>query len=413
LLSITRESLSSHTIANSFEKWNNGASDWGRAMRNIRFRWFSLALAVGLACWIGWSDGAVVAQPQSLAPIARREIPAILIAQTPTEVPATVDNSKLSEADLLKLTPLKLPIKVSIGLYMSNLAQLDQTSETFDAAGYLMYTWRDSRLAYKPQQQETSRASSLDKIWHPAIEMVNFKSSTNSDTSIDILPDGTVLAQERFAKTLSSGLTLQKFPFDRQLLQIILESLKYDDRTVELVADSPKISIGTDSFVALSEWKIGAVTGTNDKSFFPPENQYYSRITVQVPVTRNYGFYVLKVMMPLLMITIASWSVFWIDPREFSTQIGIAFTNLLTVVALLLVINDTLPHVSYLTMMDGFTMICFLTILVAILVLIIAHRSTTKDNHHRAHKVQMLARSIVPIGFILSNLFLVVTMNFI
>ena len=175
-------------------------------MRNIRFRWFSLALAVGLACWIGWSDGSIVAQPQSLAPTALNEIPAIVIAQTPTNV----ENSKLSEADLLKLTPAQLPIKVSIGLYVSNLAGLDQTSETFDATGYLMYTWRDSRLAYKPQQNETSRGSSLDKIWHPAIEMVNFKSSTNSDTSVDILPDGTVLAQERFAKTLSSGLTLQK-----------------------------------------------------------------------------------------------------------------------------------------------------------------------------------------------------------
>jgi Neurotransmitter-gated ion-channel ligand binding domain/Neurotransmitter-gated ion-channel transmembrane region len=349
----------------------------------------------------------------TLAPKVVTVFPDILVAQTPTEVPVKLDSSKLREADLLKLTPLKLPIKVSVGLYMSNLAELDQTSETFDAAGYLIYTWRDSRLAYKPQQNEISRGSSLDKIWHPAIEMVNFKSSTNSDTSVDILPDGTVLAQERFAKTLSAGLTLQKFPFDRQSLQVVLESLKYDDRTVELVADSPKISIGTDSVVALSEWRIGAVTGTNNKSFFPPENQYYSRVTVQVPVTRNYGFYVLKVMMPLLLITIASWSVFWIDPREFSTQIGIAFTNLLTVVALLLVINDKLPHVGYLTMMDGFTMICFLTILVAILVLIIAHRLTTKDNHQRAYKVQKLARSIIPIGFVLLNFILVVSMNFI
>jgi hypothetical protein len=116
-------------------------------------------------------------------------------------------------------------------------------------------------------------------------------------------------------------------------------------------------------------------------------------------------------MLPLLLITTASWSVFWIDPQEFSTQIGIAFTNLLTVVALLLVINDTLPRVGYLTLMDGFTMICFMTILAAILVLIIAHRSTTTDNHHRAHKVQDLARLVVPSGFFLSNLCLIVIMN--
>ncbi len=372
-----------------------------------------MLIAVGLACWIALSGRSIVAQQPPFASNELPKIESMLVAQSAPEAPANADNSKLSEADLLKSTPIsKAPIKVSVGLHVSNLADINQTSETFDAAGYLMYSWRDPRLAYKHQQNETSRASSLDRIWHPAMEMVNFKSSTNSDTSVDILPDGTVQAQERFAKTLSSGLELQKSPFDRQSLQVVLESLKYDDRSVKLVADPAKISIGTDSFVSLSEWQIGAVTGINGRSFFPPEKQHYSRVTVEVQVKRNYGFYILKVMMPLLLITIASWSVFWIDPQEFSTQIGIAFTNLLTVVALLMVINDKLPHVGYLTLMDGFTMICFMTILVAILVLIVAHRSTTKDNHHRAHKVQYLARSIVPTGFVLSNLILFVSMNF-
>jgi hypothetical protein len=379
-------------------------------LRKNQVRWCGMLVAVGLACWIALSGRSIVAQQPDFI---TSELPTI-VAQSVPEAPTKVDDSKLSAADLLKSNPIsKAPIKVSVGLHVSNLADINQTSETFDAAGYLMYSWRDSRLAYKPQPNETSRAASLDKIWHPTMEMVNFKSSTNSDTSVDILPDGTVQAQERFAKTLSSGLALQKFPFDRQSLQVVLESLKYDDRTVELVADPAKISIGTDSFVSLSEWQIGKVMGSNGKSFFPPEQQHYSRVTVQVQVKRNYGFYVLKVMMPLLLITIASWSVFWIDPQEFSTQIGIAFTNLLTVVALLLVINDTLPRVGYLTLMDGFTMICFMTILAAILVLIIAHRSTTKDDRDRAYKVQHLARSIVPMGFVLSNLILFVSMSFV
>jgi hypothetical protein len=117
-------------------------------------------------------------------------------------------------------------------------------------------------------------------------------------------------------------------------------------------------------------------------------------------------------MIPLLLITIASWSVFWLDPKEFSTQITIAFTNLLTVVALLLVINDKLPRVGYLTLMDGFTMICFMTILIAILVLIIAHRSITNDDRHRAQHIHALARWIGPTGFLLSNLILFASMNF-
>ncbi len=387
-----------------------------RQPRQRRIRWLGLAISMGLAAWITLSGRLIVAQQQPFQPeqIADlvAELPSILAENS--AAPNILVASAFAEENVLKSMPIgTAPLTVSIGVHVSNLADINQASETFDVAGYLMYKWRDPRLAYQPKPNETSRTSGFDKIWHPAIEMVNFKSSTSSDTLVSILPDGTVEAQERFSKTLSSGLSLQKFPFDRQSLQIVLESLQYDARSVKFVADVDRISIGTDSFVSLSEWQIGKPTATNGKSFFPPEKQHYSRVTVAINVTRNSGFYVFKIMLPLVLITIASWSVFWIDPLEFSAQIGIAFTNLLTVVALLLVINDTLPRVGYLTLMDGFTMICFMTIVVAVLVLIFAHRSTIKDDGDRAQKIHNLARWIVPTSFAVLNLILFGSINFI
>jgi Neurotransmitter-gated ion-channel ligand binding domain len=326
----------------------------------------------------------------------------ILLQITPSNAQKAPEPTALTK-EALKLSP-KQPVNVSLGLHISNLADINQTSESFDIAGYLLYQWKDSRLAYDPKG--TPKANSLSDIWHPEIEMVNFKSSAASDTSIDIAPDGTVSAQERFSKTLSSGLELGKFPFDRQKLLVVLESLKYPESAVHLKADPSKISIGTDSFVALSEWTVKGISGVNGKSYFPPEQQNYSRVSMEVTIVRNSGFYVLKVMMPLLLITLASWSIFWIKPQEFSTQIGIAFTNLLTIVALLLVINDTLPHVSYLTFMDGFTMICFTTILIGILELLIAHRWEARDDHRRAEKIHHISRWLIPSIFTLSNLIL-------
>jgi Neurotransmitter-gated ion-channel ligand binding domain/Neurotransmitter-gated ion-channel transmembrane region len=376
--------------------------------------WHYCFIALGLACWITLSGRAIATQPSVSAP---ETSPAIAsIAQTDAATQSAPEPKGKPESQFgedLKSTPISAkPIKVSIGLHVSNLADINQASETFDMAGYLLYSWHDPRLAYKPQPNgPSSKTSTLDQIWHPALEMVNFKDSGTSDTSVEILPDGTVLAQERFARTLSSGLALQNFPFDRQSLQAVLESLKYADRTVELIADPSKISIGTDNFVSLSEWQIGTLTGRNSKSFFPPEQQHYSRVTVEVHVKRNSGFYIFKVIMPLLLITIASWSVFWIDPQEFSTQIGIAFTNLLTVVALLLVINDALPRVGYLTLMDGFTMICFMAILIAILELVVTHR-LEHESHRRAQKLHRMARWVVPTGFVLSNLILMSVMHF-
>jgi hypothetical protein len=362
-----------------------------RYQQNAR-RWlYSFLAACTVVCICFLRNNLILAEP-----------PSVTIAQAArTADPAAEDGKTLPAGNA--------PLKVSIGLHVSNLAGIDQSSESFEVAGYLLYTWKDSRLAFTPRSaNEESRSTSLDSIWYPAIEMVNFKSSSAADTIVDILPDGTVQVQERFSKTLSSGLSLQKFPFDKQSLQVVLESLKYGEKQVTLIADSEKISIGKDSFVTLSEWNIKKIFGRQSKSFFPPEKQHYSRVIIEVFIQRNPGFYVLKVMVPLLLITIASWAVFWIDPREFSTQITIAFTNLLTIVALLLVINDSLPRVGYLTFMDGFTMLCFITILLVILELLFAHYLETQDRANGARKVHRLARWIVPITFTALNIALLV-----
>ena len=378
-------------------------------LKNIRLKWLRLAIAWGLAVGIALSGRAIGAQQLDVPANSQNEA---IVATSPQQQAELAAVPPDAERDLKSLPPSQLPIRVAIGLHVSNLAEINQSSETFDLTGYLMYRWIDRRLAYQSSPTAPNRDSSLDKIWHPAIEMVNAKAASTSDTTVEIAPDGTVMVQERFSKTLSSALELQNFPFDRQSLEIVLESLRYDDRTVNLATNLQKLSIGTDSFVSLSEWQIGKIASSDGKSFFPPEQQHYSRVTVKIQIDRHYGFYLLKVAIPLLLITIASWSVFWLDPKEFSTQITIAFTNLLTVVALLLVINDKLPRVGYLTLMDGFTMICFVTILIAILVLIIAHRSIVNDDRHQAQRVHNLARWLGPTIFTMSNLLLLASTHF-
>lgn len=375
---------------------------YGRLRRQSQ-RWCWLLVAMGLMAWIIWLEDLTVAA-ELLAPTPEVRIAQVSGAAQPEVKTAPED---------LKSYPIEAkPVRVSIGLHVSNLANIDQSTESFDVAGYLLYTWRDSRLAYQPQSNKlNTKDSSLDQIWHPALEMVNTKASATSDINVEILPDGTVMAQERFIKTLSSALELQKFPFDKQSFDIALESLKYGKSMIELVAAPTKISIGKDKFVSLSEWKLEEMSYDNGKSFFPPEKQEYSRVTVKINAQRIPGFYIFKVITPLLLITIASWSVFWLKPQEFSTQISVAFTNLLTVVALLLVINDKLPRVGYLTFLDGFTMICFVSILFVILELVVTHRLVSHDGQNKAEEVHRLAQWLMPIGFVLSNLILLLSMN--
>lgn len=56
--------------------------------------------------------------------------------------------------------------------------------------------------------------------------------------------------------------------------------------------------------------------------------------------------------MPLALIVAVSWLVFWIDPLESGTQIGVSATAMLTLVSYRFVVGAIVPNVSYLTRMD-------------------------------------------------------------
>ena len=64
--------------------------------------------------------------------------------------------------------------------------------------------------------------------------------------------------------------------------------------------------------------------------------------------------YVLKIILPLFMIVAMSWIVFWINPEQAGTQIGVATTSMLTLIAYRFMVGGTMPPVPYLTRMDYF-----------------------------------------------------------
>ena len=60
-----------------------------------------------------------------------------------------------------------------------------------------------------------------------------------------------------------------------------------------------------------------------------PRHQY-SGYAFEFTASRNVQHYVLKVILPLVLIVMMSWAVFWIDPVTSNSQISIAVTSMPT-----------------------------------------------------------------------------------
>lgn len=78
-----------------------------------------------------------------------------------------------------------------------------------------------------------------------------------------------------------------------------------------------------------------------------------TRAVFKIAVTRRYGFYLWKVFLPLLLMTMIPVVVFWVDVKEFDWMLKPPMTMLLATVAFEFVVSKNLPKIGYMTLLDA------------------------------------------------------------
>ena len=103
--------------------------------------------------------------------------------------------------------------------------------------------------------------------------------------------------------------------------------------------------------------------------------------------------------MPLLLIVAMSWIVFWIDPSESGTQVSVAITSMLTLIAYRFAVSSDLPKVSYLTRLDDFIMFSTLLVFVTLIEVVFTTIMAKTGQIEKARVVDRWARWVFPLGF--------------
>ena len=85
-------------------------------------------------------------------------------------------------------------------------------------------------------------------------------------------------------------------------------------------------------------------------------NFSFNTFDARLVIKRKSGFYVWKVIVPLSLVVMMSWSVFWIDAKNIAAQLTVSVTAILTLIAFQFSVSQMLPAVPYLTTLDKFTL---------------------------------------------------------
>ncbi len=304
------------------------------------------------------------------------------------------------------------PVKVSVALHVLNLSSIDEVTERFQLTGYLLIKWRDPRLTYQPSgPADNFRVLSPDSIWRPKLVMINVAAPRHTDEeSLRVEPDGAVSFAERFDAVLSSTFHLKSFPFDRQRLDVIIHPFTIQHASLTFAPNQFTVWTAAEfnTYSSLESWRVKSMTFEIREAASQFGTNTMPEIRFEITVARRYGFYLWKVFLPLLLMVVVSWSVFWFDPPEVSSQVQIAVTTILTIIAFALAISLTLPRVPYLTFADAFFLTCYIFAFLAMLELTAVHIAYRNDRRKVATQIRHTARWLVPAAFVAINSILIV-----
>jgi len=79
---------------------------------------------------------------------------------------------------------------------------------------------------------------------------------------------------------------------------------------------------------------------------------------IRFELSRDFGYYVIQVYIPTVLIVILSWVSFWINAESSPARVTIGLLTVLTTTTMSTSIQMTLPRVSYIKAIDVWMIVC-------------------------------------------------------
>ncbi len=309
----------------------------------------------------------------------------------------------------LGLPPGDRPCVVRAGFHLEGIASIDEEAETFEFTGVLTLQWNDPRQAFDPAEagvdekvyQGDYQFNELAPAWYPQVALANraglFETSA---TILRVQPDGSSILRQTVDAVAKTTLDMRKVPFDSQSLTAVFEAFGFDRGEVRLVADESADQTD-DAGVRVPQWTFRDVgcSIVDAEQTAAGESIGSSRYVVTAEVQRKSLFLVRLIVMPLLIIVMLSWSVFWMDRASLGDRINLSFVGILTAVAYQIVVGDIMPHISYPTLMNTFLNISFYTMCAAAVVNLVVGAADKAGKHRRGEKIDHRCRIIFPAAY--------------
>jgi len=302
--------------------------------------------------------------------------------------------------------PGESPVPVQVGIYLIDITNIDETRNTFDVELDVQVRWTDTRMAFDQEAAGTDRRVHVgpeaekffDGLWTAQIVLANPVGQMGIGArKVTVHADGRMEISAQINSTLRTNLDYRRFPFDSQVLPIILESFAWNNTVVELVTDPDRTGFAPE--FALAEWDVEALDSSVENVLRVRDATPFLNLNYEIRIQRQSGYYLWKIFLTVIIIVSLTWVVFWMSDERLGRRAGVSSSGILTVIAYQFVTTSTLPRVSYLTVADRVMTVSIITIAATMVVSVFVDR-IGYENKAAQLRVDKACRWIFPLAYL-------------
>lgn len=275
---------------------------------------------------------------------------------------------------------LSQPVVVDCQYRINLLFDVDSKNENYKIDLFVREWWTDPRLSFPADrwavfiEDGSIRIPATVRAWKPDTFFYNALSCSTTDQMMSIEPSGRIFWSRHQTCMFRAKFDLVSFPFDSQAFDFKRMSFSYP-KTDLVVRAKPDACYSPDPMRHFdsSLWELkgtACADGTVHFRDFQPE---YSQTAGILFVKRRVENYVVKLILPMFILTFLSTLTYFIDIGSPPARVGFSITLVLSIVTFNLVVSQDLPKINYPTMLDWYVWKSFLFVIFAVAEYAAAH----------------------------------------
>ncbi|XP_064181326.1 gamma-aminobutyric acid receptor subunit pi isoform X1 [Anguilla rostrata] len=272
------------------------------------------------------------------------------------------------------------PVEIGMSLDIASIDAISEINMDYTATIFLRQRWRDSRLVFVGNESVSVDGRLVSLLWIPDTFIPDSKRSFLHDVTVEnrlirIFSNGTVLYALRITATIACNMDLTKYPMDRQVCTLQLESWGYNLQDVVFYWTRGNDSVRGLDTLRLAQYSVESYYTTVTQAVY--ETGLYPKLVLHFALRRNVLFFILETYVPSTLLVVLSWVSFWISQSSVPARTCIGVTTVLTMTTLMMGARTSLPNANcFIKAIDVYLGICFTFIFGALLEYAIAHFCT-------------------------------------